>query len=153
MSRHASHFYWQGWHLLLHCGFVCIVSCSFFCLLCHCAPTGPPDAEEDERGLRKAAATSDSASPEEDAKDFDCACASSRTCFQRVFGKSTWSIPISCSPASVPLAVTLHYLHTVTARFGAACAAHPVPNQCPSQCPSQCPTTNNGVCSFHALER
>ena len=68
----------------------------------------------------------------EDVKDFDCACASSRTCFQRVFGKSTWSIPISCSPASVPLAVTLHYLHTVTARFGAACSAHPVPIQCPT---------------------
>ena len=78
------------------------------------------------------ATTINTATAEEDVKDFDCACASSRTCFQRVFGKSTWSIPISCSPASVPLAVTLHYLHTVTARFGAACSAHPVPIQCPT---------------------
>ena len=38
---------------------------------------------------RRAAATSDTATAEEDAKDFDCACASSRTCFQRVLGKST----------------------------------------------------------------
>ena len=93
--------------------------------------------------------TFDTATAEEDAKDFDCACASSRTCFQRVLGKSTRSIPVNSSPAAVPLAVTLDYLHTVTARFGAACSAHPVPNQCPSQCP----TANNGVCSFHALER
>ena len=42
---------------------------------------GPPDAEEDERGLprRKAATTIDTAIVEEDVKDFDCACASSRT--------------------------------------------------------------------------
>ena len=46
---------------------------------------GPPDAEEDERGSprRKAATTIDTATAEEDVKDCDCACASSRTCLQR----------------------------------------------------------------------
>ena len=37
--------------------------------------SGPPDAEEDERGLprREAATTIDTATAEEDVKDFDCA--------------------------------------------------------------------------------
>ena len=57
---------------------------------------GPPDAEEDERGSprRKAATTIGTATAEEDVKDCDRACASSRTCLPRVFSKSTWSIPI-----------------------------------------------------------
>ena len=41
--------------------------------------------------MRKAATTIDTATAEEDAKDFNCACASSRTCLQRVFSKSVWS--------------------------------------------------------------
>ena len=32
--------------------------------------------------------------PEEDVKDFDCACASSHTCLQRLLSKSTWSNPV-----------------------------------------------------------
>ena len=46
--------------------------------------TGTPDAEEDGRGSprRKAGTTIDTATAEEDVKDCDCACASSRTCLR-----------------------------------------------------------------------
>ena len=62
---------------------------------------GLPNAEEDERGSprRKAATTIDTATAEEDVKDCDCACASSRTCLQRVFGKSTVRYGYMATPA------------------------------------------------------
>ena len=62
-------------------GLANLASCSFE--LVSIAP-GPPDAEEDKRGSprRKAATTIDTATAEEDVKDCDCACASSRTCLQ-----------------------------------------------------------------------
>ena len=64
--------------------------------------SGPPDAEEDERGLprRKAATTIDTATAEEDVKDFDCACASSRA---SGLGGKRWTLR-AASQMTKPLA-------------------------------------------------
>ena len=51
---------------------------------------------------RKAVTTIDIATAEEDVKDFDCACASSRTRLQRVLSKSAWSNPVRLARGSSP---------------------------------------------------
>ena len=47
--------------------------------------------------------TIDTTTAEEDVKDCDCACASSRTRLQRVVGKSIWSVAISTTAGALML--------------------------------------------------